>query len=267
MEQQLVDAFGLHGRTAVVMGAGGGLGREAALTFAAAGAAVVVSDLPGDALAETEQRLLAAGAKVQAVPADVRDKAAVQAVGDAALDATGRIDVWTNVAAILRHSPVVDTPEADLDDLFAVNVKGTYFGCQTAARAMVAAGRGSIINFASQAIDTPVPGNSVYSLTKAAIAMLTKSLAVEVGPSGVRANVIAPGFIDTPMNAPRWTNPDGSIDEERRRAVLDALGALNPLRTSGEPIDIALPMLFLASDASRFVTGQVLRANGGGAMP
>ncbi len=100
----------------------------------------------------------------------------------------------------------------------------------------------------------------------AAVAMLTRTVATELGPHGVRANSIAPGFISTPMTAYRWTNPDGSIDGDKRHAALGQLAAMNPLRTTGEPIDIALTMLFLASDASRYITGQVLRPNGGGSM-
>jgi len=266
VEQAIIDAFDLTGRVAVVTGAGGGIGRQAALTFAGAGATVVVGDLPGSALTATEEAVRAKGATVLAVPGDVRNKHDVDALADAALDAYGRIDVWANVAAILRHAPFLDTPENDLDDLVDVNLKGTYFGCQAAGRAMVAAGRGSIINFASQGMDMPAAGISVYALTKAAVAMLTRTVATELGPHGVRANSIAPGFISTPMTAYRWTNPDGSVDEEKRRAALDQLAAMNPLRTTGEPIDIALTMLFLACDASRYITGQVLRPNGGGSM-
>jgi 3-oxoacyl-[acyl-carrier protein] reductase len=203
---------------------------------------------------------------VLAVAADVSNKGEIEALADAALDRYGRIDVWANVAAILRHSPFLDTSEEVLGSVIDVNLKGTYFGCQAAGRAMVAAGRGSIINIASQGMDVPTAGISVYSLTKAAVAMLTQTVATELGPQGVRANSIAPGTIETPMIAYRWTNPDGSIDEDKRRASLDQLGALNPLRTTGEPIDIAMTMLFLASDASRYITGQVLRPNGGGSM-
>lgn len=266
MDRSIIDAFDLRDRVAVVTGAGGGIGREAARVFAGAGAAVVVSDLAGAALDATVDDLRGRGATVLAVAADVRRKDEVDAIAAAALDAHGRIDVWANVAAILRHTPFLDTPEQVLDDVVAVNLKGTYFGCQAAGRAMVAAGRGSIINIASQGMDMPTAGISVYSLTKAAVAMLTQTVATELGPHGVRANSIAPGFISTPMTAYRWTAEDGTVDEAKRREVLEQLAAMTPLRTTGEPIDIALPMLFLASDASRYITGQVLRPNGGGSM-
>lgn len=266
MDQTIVDAFDLSGRVAVVTGAGGGIGREAAAILAGAGAAIVASDLPGPSLDATVAAVSAHGATVLAHPADVADKAQVDALAAAALERFGRIDVWANVAAVLRNTPFLDTPEDEIDLVVGVNLKGTYFGCQAAGRAMVAAGRGSIINIASQGMDMPSPGISVYALTKAAVAMLTRTVATELGPHGVRVNSIAPGFIATPMTAYRWTNPDGSVDEDKRRAALEQLAAMTPLRMTGEPLDIALSMLFLASDASRFMTGQVLRPNGGGSM-
>jgi 3-oxoacyl-[acyl-carrier protein] reductase len=131
---------------------------------------------------------------------------------------------------------------------------------------MVTAGRGSIINIASQGMDMPTAGISVYSLTKAAVAMLTRTVATELGPHGVRANSVAPGFIETPMTAYRWTNPDGTVDEDRKQAVFQELAGMTPLRATGQPRDIAFAMLYLAADASRYVTGQVLRPNGGGSM-
>jgi 3-oxoacyl-[acyl-carrier protein] reductase len=266
MDDEILRAFDLSGRVAVVTGAGGGIGRQAALTFAGAGATVVIADVLGDRLDETTAALEAKGAKVATVPTDVSRKAAVDALAQAALDQHGRIDVWANVAAILRHNLILDVPEDELDAIIAVNLKGVFFGCQAAGRAMVAAGQGSIINIASQGMDHPAPLVGAYALTKAAVAMLTRTVAAELGPQGVRCNTVAPGFVPTPMTAYRWSSPDGTVDPDRQREALDQMAAMSPLRRTGEPLDIALAMLYLASDASKFVTGQVVRPNGGGSM-
>jgi 3-oxoacyl-[acyl-carrier protein] reductase len=132
---------------------------------------------------------------------------------------------------------------------------------------MSAQKRGSIINISSAGADIAAPDLSAYAMTKAAVNMLTRNLALEVGASGVRVNAIAPGFIDTPMVTYRFRAPDGSIDESKRRQVFDARAAHAALQRIGTPSDIALAMLFLASDASSFMTGQVLRPNGGIVMP
>ncbi len=267
MDEQIQQAFDLSGRVAVVTGAGGGIGRQAALTFAGAGATVVIADVLGDRLDETAAALKDTGATVSVVPTDMSRKAEVDALAEAALAHHGRLDVWANVAAILRHNLILDVPEDELDAIISVNLKGVFFGCQAAGRAMVAAGRGSIINIASQGMDHPSPLVGAYALTKAAVAMLTRTVAVELGPQGVRANAVAPGFIPTPMTAYRWNDAEGNVDPERQQAAFDLMSSLVPLRCVGEPLDIALAMLYLASDASKFMTGQVLRPNGGGSMP
>jgi 3-oxoacyl-[acyl-carrier protein] reductase len=266
VDEHIQQAFDLSGRVAVVTGGGGGIGRQAALTFAGAGAAVVVADVLGDRLDETAAALEAKGAKVTVVPTDMSRKADVDALAQAALADHGRIDVWANVAAILRHNLILDVPEDELDAIIGVNLKGVFFGCQAAGRVMAAAGRGSIINIASQGMDHPAPLVGAYALTKAAVAMLTRTVAAELGPQGVRANAVAPGFIPTPMTAYRWSDAEGNVDPARQQAAFEQMSSMVPLRRVGEPLDIALAMLYLAGDASKFMTGQVLRPNGGGSM-
>ena len=257
------SAFSLDGRTAVVTGAAMGIGRQAAVTSAQAGAHVVLADRVEDKLAETRDLIGAAGGKCTVTPVDVSAKAQVDDLARAAMRATGRIDVWANVAGIIRNSTVVDTPEEDLDAVIAVNLKGVYWGCAAAGRVMGAAGRGAIVNIASAGGEIPAPTLSVYAMTKAAVIQLTRVVAAELGPRGVRANAVAPGFIDTPMTQRNWTNPDGSVDEDRRAQTVGVRAAQSPLGVIGEPRDIAYAMLYLAADASRFMTGQVLRPNGG----
>jgi 3-oxoacyl-[acyl-carrier protein] reductase len=131
---------------------------------------------------------------------------------------------------------------------------------------MAAQGRGSIINASSAAADTPSPDVVSYALCKAAVVQMTRSLAVEIGKAGVRVNAVAPGFVLTGMTSRYFVRPDGSVDDEMREAVLAPMRRHTPLRTIGEPEDIAAAVLYLASDASRFMTGQVMRPNGGVAM-
>ncbi|HLG91532.1 MAG TPA: SDR family oxidoreductase, partial [Acidimicrobiales bacterium] len=134
-------------------------------------------------------------------------------------------------------------------------------------RQMVAQGSGSIVNMSSGAIDTPAPGLVCYAMAKAAVAQLTKTLAVEVGRKGVRVNAIAPGFVVTGMTSRHFVRPDGTVDEKARQALLEMMASRAALGRVGEPNDVAYAVLYLASDASSFVTGQVLRPNGGVGMP
>jgi 3-oxoacyl-[acyl-carrier protein] reductase len=154
-----------------------------------------------------------------------------------------------------------------LERVLAVNLKGVFHGCRAAARVMAVQGSGAIVNMASAAVDTPSPGLAGYGMAKAAVVQLTRVLATEMGPHGVRVNAVAPGFVETAMTGRHFTAADGTVDEPRRQAVLDAVSRTTPLRTTGRPEDVALAVLYLSSEASRFVTGQILRPNGGVAMP
>ena len=261
---EVASAFSLAGRTAVVTGAAMGIGRQTALTYAAAGAAVVLADRDEAKLDETRALVEKIdGAKAIVVPTDVSAKNEVDDLARAAVKGTGRIDVWANVAGIIRNSPIVETTEEDIDAIIGVNLKGVYWGCAAAGRVMSAAKRGSIVNVASAGGEMPAPTLSVYGMTKAGVIQLTRTAAMELGPFGVRANAVAPGFVDTPMTQRVWTAADGAVDDAKRAEVVGVRGAQSPLGVIGTPEDIAYSMLFLAADASKFMTGEVLRPNGG----
>jgi len=267
MNPDALRAFDLTGRVAVVTGAASGIGRASAELLGAAGAAVLCADVDQEGAAATAAQLEALGATALARRVDVTAAGEVDALVAEAVSALGRLDVMANIAGIILQAQVVEFEDDALDRIMAVNLKGVFHGCRAAARVMSAQGSGSIVNMASAAIDTPSPGLAGYGMTKAAVVQLTRVLATEMGPVGVRVNAVAPGFVETAMTSRRFTATDGSVDETHREAVLNAVSRTTPLRTVGRPEDIAHAVLYLASDASRFVTGQIVRPNGGVAMP
>ena len=264
LSNELIEQFSLQGRTAVITGAAGGIGRQAAITFTQAGANVVIADVGVAGLEETAEMVAAAGGKATVVPTDVSDRDQVNALADAAIKTNGRLDIWANVAGVIRYMNIVDATPEDVEFITKVNLWGTYWGVAAAGRAMT--NGGSIINVSSAGGDMPAPTLSIYAMTKAAVSHLTRCAAVELGANDIRVNAIAPGFTDTPMVQGRWTNADGSIDEAERESYTSLRAAQSPLRTIATAEDQSWAMLYLASDASRFVTGQVIRPNGGVVM-
>ncbi|MEU3912813.1 SDR family NAD(P)-dependent oxidoreductase [Streptomyces sp. NPDC029721] len=251
-----ITAYELTGRTALVTGAAAGIGRATALLLAGAGAAVHCADRDERGLAETTALITKAGGTATAHPLDVTDRAALRA----AVAAAGPLDITAAIAGVMHTSSVLDTTDEDLDRVLDINFKGVLRTCQEAVRAMIAAGRpGSVVTMASGAVDAAQPGLLCYSAAKAAVVQLTKTLATESGPHGIRVNAVAPGWIRTPMTA-RHT-PEAQEQTEA------AMVRMAPLRRVGEPEDIAHAVLYLASDASSFMTGQILRPNGGVSMP
>jgi 3-oxoacyl-[acyl-carrier protein] reductase len=264
LSDELVQRFSLHGRTAVITGASGGIGRQAAITFTQAGADVVIADVGVEGLEETAALVADAGGTALVVPTDVSDRDQVNALAVAAIKGHGRLDVWANVAGVIRNTLIVDATPEDVEFITKVNLWGTYWGIAAAGRAMK--NGGSIINVSSAGGEMPAPTLSIYAMTKAGVSHLTRCAAMELGGANIRVNAIAPGFTDTPMVQRNWTNPDGSVDEGARDTLLGARAAQSPLHTTGTPEDQSWAMLYLASDASRFVTGQVIRPNGGVVM-
>jgi 3-oxoacyl-[acyl-carrier protein] reductase len=265
--ETLAAAHDLTGRVAIVTGAGSGIGRASAHRLAEAGASVVCADLDGPGAEATRDAILHRGDSADAVTVDVTDRAAVDALVAGAVERHGRLDVMANIAGIIITNPVDAISEDEFDRIMGVNLKGPFFGCQAAARVMVEQGSGSIINMVSAAIDAPAPNLAGYGMTKAALAQLTRVLAHEVGPAGVRVNAIAPGFIITEMTTRNFTDEAGSVDANLKAEVEKRMSRGVPLRRVGQPDEIAWAVVFLASDASSFMTGQIVRPNGGAAMP
>jgi len=262
------NAFDLTGRVAVVTGAGSGIGRTTAEVLAAVGATVYCADVRRDAAKETAAAINAeqAGGTAVAATVDVSDAGQVSAVVGQAVDTHGHLDVMCNIAGTMVDGPILDLSAADLDTVLSVNLKGVLHGCQAAGRVMVAQGGGSIVNMSSTAALAPADNVGAYAITKAGVLQLTRTLALEVGRKGVRVNAVAPGFVPTNMTSRYYRRPDGTIDEDMMEAVLKPMAKFAPLRRVGATTDIAYCVLYLASDASSFVTGQCLSPNGGMTM-
>jgi 3-oxoacyl-[acyl-carrier protein] reductase len=260
------NVFDLTRRVALVTGAGSGIGRTTAEVLAAAGATVVCADINLTGTEETVRGIVDAGGEAEAAQVDVAERGALFDVVQGIVHSRGALHIMCNIAGIMIDSSIIDLDPDEFDRILSVNLKGAVYGCQAAGKVMVEQGAGSIINMASAAVLTPSPGIGPYAICKAGVAQLTQSMAVEVGRSGVRVNSIAPGFIPTNMTARYYTKPDGSIDEDAKAAVLAPMAKFAPLRRVGLTSDIAYCVLYLASDASSFVTGQLLSPNGGVAM-
>ena len=260
-------AFDLTDRVAVVTGAGSGIGRATAQLLGAAGAAIACADINLASAEATAGEVAASGGQARAFATDVTHRDEVEGLMAEVVSAYGRLDVVANIAGTIVTNLVTDISEDEFDGALGTNLKGVFFGCQAASRIMTEQGSGSIVNMSSGAIDTPREGLACYAIAKAGVAQLTKTLAMEVGPHNVRVNAIAPGFIVTPMTARHFTRPDGTVDEALRDATVTPMRDLQALSVVGEPNDIACAVLYLSSDAARFVTGQILRPNGGVSMP
>jgi 3-oxoacyl-[acyl-carrier protein] reductase len=257
------EPFDLSGRRALVTGAANGIGRQTAIRFAGAGAAVVCVDIDGAGAASTVGEIESAGGRATGVALDVSDRDRVFEV----IGGVGPLNILCNVAGILRHAAATELTEAELDRVLAINLKGTLFCAQAAYEGMRETGNASVINLASAAIDLVAPRLGAYAMSKAAITQLTRTLATEWAGDGIRVNAVAPGFVDTGMTTHSYRDKSGQIDEAARTDYLSQMRDFTPLGIAGEADDIATTIWFLAADASRYMTGQILRPNGGIAMP
>jgi glucose 1-dehydrogenase len=245
----------LQGRNVLVTGSSKGIGRGVALRLGREGANVVVnynSDPEGAEAAAAEIRAL--GVRSVALQADLSSVAAVQRLVTESVDALGSLDVLVNNAGVEVHAPFWDVTERDFDRVLDVNLKGVFFATQAMVRHLRATGRrGRVVNMSSVHEEIPFPNFAAYCASKGGLRMLTRNLAVELGPLGIAVNNIAPGAIETPINAKLLNDPQ----------KLGALVGQIPLGRLGTPEDVAGLVVFLASDDAAYVTGATYFVDGG----
>ena len=246
----------LEGKRAIITGAGSGIGRASALRLAEEGASVAVVDLNPDGAGETVTLIERAGGRAMAVQTNVTLRAEVEAMVERVRAAWGGVDVLMNNAGGSLHSPFLELEEAEWDKVVDLNLKAVYLCSRPVARLMVDQGAGCIINVTSNYGVTGSGIRAHYSAAKAGVIGLTKAMALDLGPYGVRVNAVGPG----PTNTARVR---GNSTEEAWAARAQTI----PLRRMGEPEDLADAVAFLASDRARYITGQVLHVNGGHVMP
>ncbi|HYZ23009.1 MAG TPA: SDR family oxidoreductase [Rhodopila sp.] len=252
MADRNAEWLGLQGRVCVVTGAGGGIGRAVALGVARAGASVVLLDNSGENCRATAEVVERTGATTLALECDIADPASV-AAAERASQALGPCDILINNAGVLRASPLATVKPEDWNMLLAVNLTGYLLCAQAFGKAMIERGRGAIVHTASIAGSHAQGFSGAYSVSKAGVLMLSRQLAVEWGPYGVRSNVISPGLVRTPMSESFYQDP--KISERRAAAI--------PLGRIGSPEDMADVVLFLASDRASYVNGQEIIVDGG----
>ncbi|MBN2021512.1 MAG: 3-oxoacyl-[acyl-carrier-protein] reductase [Pirellulales bacterium] len=241
----------LAGQVALVTGAARGLGRLIAQSLAQCGARVSCVDVNAAMLDETVAQLTAEGADVDAYPCDVTDSARVNAVVDEVVKKRGGLDILVNNAGITRDGMLVRMKDDQWDSVLAINLRGTFLFTRAAAKPMIKGHRGRIINIASVSGLMGNPGQANYSASKAGVIGLTRTVAMELAGRNITVNAVAPGFIETDMTA------------QLGETIIAGIRERVPLGRLGRPRDVADAVLFLASPAADYITGQVLTVDGG----
>ena len=249
----------MEGRVAFVTGGGSGMGRETARLLGEAGVRVAICDRDGAAARETAGIVGDAGGTARAEEVDVSDPRAVERAVAAAAGALGPVDALVNIAGIYRIAAVEDISDEDWARMFAVHVNGTFHTCRAVLPGMVAARSGAIVNMSSLHAIRGQANAAHYAAAKGAVIGLTKSIAREKGPLGIRANAVAPGPIDTPL----WR---GAVPPDELDAVMAKRSEVIPIGRLGEAAEVAQTIVYLLSPAASYITGQVVTIDGGESM-
>ncbi len=264
--QSIPQLFDLTGKAAVVTGGAVGIGQSIALRLAEAGASIMIGDMDLNAATKTVEQIEARGGKARAIRADVSNKNDANNIIRETLQAFGCLDILVNNAGVWNYSPFLQITEEMWDKVHSINLKGVFLCSQAAAREMVALGKGGkIINVAS--IDSLHPTSDLahYDASKGGVMMLTKAMALELGPHNILVNTVAPGAIITTPGSKmgRAALLAGGKTEKELKSGIETRKARIPLCRMGEPDDIAKVILFLASTAADYMTGSLVLVDGG----
>ncbi len=247
----------LKGKAAIVTGGASGIGRMTALAFAGAGANVTIADVNLDGAKKVAAEIEVLGAQALAVQTDVSSWDAVSSMVAKTLKTWKRIDILVNDAAISMSQSIVDIKVEDWDRIMAVNLRGAMLCCKAVVPQMIAQRSGVIVNVSSGSGFRPAGGALAYGCAKAAVAHLSRSLAVDLGKHNIRVNTVAPGLTDTPMTRKNWPSREALLTQAKTSFIANPMGVLL------EPKDQANAIFFLCTDQARYITGQTLHVNAG----